>query len=214
MLARVTLILLLFGLFGDRGAEHGRTGNALYEQERYAAAAEAYREGLDAREDTTGAVYAALQNNLGAALHRQEQFSQARTAFRRAARAAPSRKERVRSRFNAGTAAAGMGNLEAAMRDYEQVLLLDPTHTPARYNYEVLKRKVAEQAQGAESPPDVEPSPYARRLKTKAEALVAREQYEAAADSMRRGLQRDSTVAAYREFIARLEDVSQIAQTP
>jgi hypothetical protein len=60
----------------------------------------------------------------------------------------------------------------------------------------------------------VEPSPYARRLKKKAEALVARENYGAAVDSMRRGLRRDSTVAAYQDFIGRLEDVAQIAQRP
>jgi hypothetical protein len=31
---------------------------------------------------------------------------------------------------------------------------------------------------------------------------------------MQKGLRRDSTVAAYRDFIGRLEDVAQIAQTP
>ncbi|HKL87713.1 MAG TPA: hypothetical protein VJ884_01835, partial [Salinibacter sp.] len=62
--------------------------------------------------------------------------------------------------------------------------------------------------------PDVEPSAYARRLKKKAEALVARQQYGAAVDSMQRGLRRDSTVAAYRDFLARLTDVAEITQTP
>jgi len=213
MSARLALVVLLFGLFGDTGAEHGRSGNALYEQKQYAAAEAAYRDGLAALEDTTGTVYAALQNNLGAALHRQKQFAEARTAFRRAARAAPTLDERVRARFNAATAAAGMNNLDTALRDYRQVLLMDPTHTPARYNYEFLKRKRAERRHSRPRS-DVEPSPYARRLKKKAEALVAREQYEAAVDSMQRGLRRDSTVAAYRDFIGRLEDVTQIAQTP
>jgi tetratricopeptide (TPR) repeat protein len=212
MPARLALVLLLFGLFGDTGAEHGRSGNALYEQGQYAAAAQAYRDGLAALDDTTGAVYAALQNNLGAALHRQKQFGEARTAFRRAARAAPHRDERVRARYNAATAATGMGKFAVALADYRQVLLMDPTHSPARYNYEFLKRN--QTSQGTRPPPDVEPSAYARRLKRKAEALVARERYRAAADSMQKGLRRDSTVAAYRDFIGRLEDVAQIAQTP
>ena len=213
MLARLALILLLFGLFGDTGAEHGRSGNALYEQGQYAAAATAYRDGLAALNDTTGAVYAALQNNLGAALHRQKQFSAARTAFERAARSAPSLDERARARFNAATAAAGLGNLQAALRDYRQVLLMDPTHTPARYNYEFLKRKLTSGRRSQPSP-DVEPSAYARRLKKKAEALVARRQYGAAVDSMQRGLRRDSTVAAYRDFLTRLTDVAEISRTP
>lgn len=213
MSARLALVLLLFGLLGDTGAEHGRSGNALYEQGQYAAAERAYRDGLAALDDTTGAVYAALQNNLGAALHRQKQFSSARSAFERAARAAPALEARVRARFNAATAAAGLGTLEAALRDYRQVLLMDPTHAPARYNYEFLKRKVTS-GQRSQPPPDVEPSPYARRLKNKAEALVARRQYGAAVDSMQQGLRRDSTVAAYRDFITRLTDVAEITRTP
>jgi tetratricopeptide (TPR) repeat protein len=213
MPARFALVFLLFGLFGDTAADHGRTGNGLYEQGQYAAAATAYRDGLALIDDTTGAVYAALQNNLGAALHRQEQFGEARTAFRRAARAAPTLDERVRARFNAATAAAGMGNLTTALRDYREVLLMDPTHSPARYNYEYLKRKLSSR-RPSKPPPDVEPSSYARRLKQKAEALVAREQYSVALDSMQEGLQRDSTVAAYRDFIGRLSDIKQIAQTP
>jgi len=213
MPARFALVLLIFGLFGDTGADHGRTGNALYEQGRYAAAERAYRNGLSALDDTTGAVYAALQNNLGAALHRQKQFGEARTAFRRAARSASARDERVRARFNAATAAAGMGNLTAALRDYKQVLMMDPTHSPARYNYEFLKRKRARRRR-SEPSPDVTPSPYARRLKKKAEALVTRNRYAAALDSMQQGLRRDSTVAAYRDFIGRLTDIAQIAQTP
>jgi tetratricopeptide (TPR) repeat protein len=213
MPARLALVLLLFGLFGDTAADHGRTGNGLYQQDQYAAAERAYRDGLAAIDDTTGAVYAALQNNLGATLHRQKQFGEARTAFRRAVRAAPTLDERVRARFNAATAAAGMGNLTTALRDYREVLLIDPTHTPARYNYEFLKRQLARRRR-SQPPPDVAPSPYARRLKTKAEALVARKKYEAALDSMRQGLQRDSTVAAYRDFMGRLNDVAQIAQSP
>lgn len=214
MIGRLALVLLLFGLLGDTGAEHGRTGNALYEQGRYTAAETAYRDGLAVLADTTGAVYAALQNNLGAALHQQDQFAEARAAFRRAVRAAPTPEARRRARFNAGTAAAGQGRLREALAAYRQVLLEDPAHEEARYNYEYLKRRLSEQRGGGQPPPDVEPSAYARRLKEKAEALVAQNRYEAAAELMRKGLRTDSTVAAYREFIGRLNDVAQIARTP
>lgn len=214
MIGRCLLIALLFGLFGDSGADHGRTGNALYEQEQYAEAETAYREGLAALEDTTGTVYAALQNNLGAALHRQERFAEARTAFERARRSSETREARARALFNAATAAAGTGRLKAALSDYRQVLLMDPTHDAARYNFELLKRELAEKRGGTRRRPDIEPSPYARRLKKKADGMVDREEYEAAATLMEKGLQTDSTVAAYRDFIGRLNEVSQIAQTP
>jgi Tfp pilus assembly protein PilF len=213
MLARLSLVLLLFGLFGDDGAERGRAGNTLYEQGQYAAAETEYRDGLSVHEDTTDAVYAALQNNLGATLHRQQRFSEARSAFQRAVRTAPTEDDRVRALFNAGTAAAGMGKLETALAEYRQVLLMDPTHEEARYNYEYLKRQLAQQRSG-EQPPDVEPSPYARRVKKQAESLVLQKQYGVAAQVMKNALREDSTVAAYRGFIGRLDDVVQIDQRP
>lgn len=208
MLARLALLLLLFGLLGDTGAEKGREGNALFEQEQYADAAAAYRAGLAALDDSTGALYTGLQNNLGLALHRRGQYEAARTALDRARRTASTDAERVRALFNTATVAATMGDRRKALRHYRRVLLLDPTHEAARFNYEYLKRR-----KGAPPPtetPDVDPSPYAQRLKQKAGALVTRTQYTAAAALMRDGLRRDSTVLAYRSFIRRVEEVAQI----
>lgn len=211
MLARVALILLLFGLLGDTGAKKGRQGNALFEQGQYAEAEAAYREGLQAHDDTVGTVYAALQNNLGVALLRQKEFEAARTAFARAHRAASTDAERIRARFNGANAAAGMGNVDAALHEYEQVLLQDPSHEAARYNYEYLKRQAPNRPSSRSQPePEVEPSPYARQLKQKAEDLVAQEQYEAAEALMNEGLQQDSTVEAYRKFMDRIEEIAQI----
>lgn len=214
MLARTVLILLFFGLFGDTGAERGRTGNALFEQGKYGEAEAVYREGLSIHDDTTGAVYVGLQNNLGIALHRQKRFAPARSAFKRAARAAATPKKRARALYNAATAAAGTGNLAVAVQEYREALLLNPSDSRARYNYEVLKRKLNQRRPGARPSPDVEPSAYARRLKRKAEALVQRRQYAAALDSMEKGLRVDSTVRAYRGFIQRLDDVTRIESTP
>lgn len=210
---RLLLVVLLFGLWGDVGAERGRRGNALYEQGRYAEAEAAYRDALSARADTTGAVYAALQNNLGAALLQQQAFADAQAAFARARRAATTTAARVRARFNQGTAAAGRGDTEAALSHYREVLLQAPTHAAARHNYEYLKRQRAREGGGASSP-DVEPSPYARRVKEKAEALVAQQQYADATQLMEEGLRRDSTVRAYRDFMTRLDDITQISQAP
>jgi tetratricopeptide (TPR) repeat protein len=210
-MTRAALILLLFGLLGDTGAEKGREGNTLFAEEQYAAAAAAYTEGLDALADTTGAVYTGLQNNRGLALHRQRRFVEARVAFESARRTATTDAERVRVLFNAANLAAEVDNLQKALRRYRQVLLLDPEHEAARFNYEFLKRQQGDRA--AEDSPPVEPSPFARRLKKKAEALVARSQYTTASALMKDGLQRDSTVRAYRGFIKRIEEVAQIART-
>ncbi len=211
MLPRVALILFLFGLFGDRGPEKGREGNALFTQEQYAAAADAYRAGLSALSDTTGAVYAGLQNNLGLALHRQDRLDAARAAFRRAHRAASTDAERVRVLFNAANVAAEMGDRADALQNYKRVLLLNPGHEAARFNYEYLKRQGDDGS--ASKPPNVEPSPFARRLKKKAEALVDRTQYTTAAALMKDGMQKDSTVKAYRSFTKRVEEIARIARS-
>lgn len=212
MLARLSLILLLFGLLGDTGPQKGREGNALFEEERYAAAAATYRAGLTALDDTTGALYSRLQNNLGLALHRQGNDEAARVALDRARRAASTDAGRARSLFNAATVAAAMGDRQEALRHYKRILLLDPTHEAARFNYEYLKRR-RERDPSAPDPPDVDPSPYAQRLKQKAEALVARTRYTTAAALMKEGLQRDSTVSVYRGFIRRIETVAQITRS-
>ena len=211
MIARTALILLLFGLLGDTGPERGREGNALFEKEQYAAAAAAYREGLNVLDDTTGAVYVGLQNNLGLALHRRGRHDAARTAFGRARRAATTEAERVRALFNNAAVAAEMGDREVALHNYRQVLLLDPGHELARFNYEYLKRQQRSRTGG--EPPSIEPSPFARRLKKRAETLVARTQYTTAAALMKDGLRKDSTVRAYRDFTRRVEEIATIARS-
>ena len=221
MIARCLIVfaVLFFGIgdwfSGDDGADAGRRGNALFQQEQYAPAATAYRSGLRALSDSSG-LFVALQTNLGAALHQQKKFSDARTAFDTAHRTASTTEERVRALYNAGNAAAGMGDLEPALRYYRQALLLDPTYEPARHNFEVLKRELQkrqEQKRGG-SPPDVEPSAYAQQLKQRAEALVARKRYADALSLMRDGLAEDSTVRAYNRFITRLQDVTGILSSP
>ncbi|PSQ94432.1 MAG: hypothetical protein BRD30_00180 [Bacteroidetes bacterium QH_2_63_10] len=211
MMARAALILLLFGLFGDTGPEQGREGNALFEQEKYAAAAAAYRAGLDALADTTGAVYAGLQNNLGLALHRQDRLDAARAAFRQARRAATTDAERVRILFNTANVAAEMGDRAVALQHYKRVLLLNPKHEAARFNYEYLKRQSDDGSPSTS--PNVEPSLFARRLKKRGETLVARTQYTTAAALMKDGMRKDSTVKAYRGFIKRIEEIAQIARS-
>ncbi len=196
--------------FGD-GAEEGRRGNALFREGEYAAAAEAYRAGLDALEDDEAALASDLWSNLGAALFRQEKYAEALAAFKEAASAAATSEDRLRALYNAGLGAAATGEREAALGYFRQTLLLDPEHENARFNYEFVKRQMQSRPQQSQPPEEpVQPSDYARRLKEQADALVAEDEYLAAARLMARGLQRDSTVRAYGDFIGRVTGVAQI----
>ncbi|PEN13243.1 hypothetical protein CRI94_11425 [Longibacter salinarum] len=212
---RALWIILLIGVLGADAEEDGRRGNLLYEQGNYEAAESAYRSALTSLADSSGAVYAALQHNLGATLYQQKEFADAQTAFTRSYEAAETDAERARSLYNAGNAAARNGSLETAMDFFRRTLLVDPSFEEARHNYEIIQRRLQERRpQGGAPPPDVDPSSFAQRIKRQAEALVAEQKYQRAIMVMENGLQRDSTVRAYRDFIQRLRDVSTIDEMP
>ncbi len=141
------ILVLAFGLSGD-GKKDGRRGNALYDEERYEAAADAYYAGLEAHgEESTDATYYGLQNNLGAALHKQEQFDMAAPAFERALATATVAADVARSAYNAGNNAFLGQNAEAALDYYRRALLADPSNRDAKFNYEFVKRQMQQQQQ-------------------------------------------------------------------
>lgn len=210
MTSRLLLFILAF-LFGtDDGADDGRRGNALYAEGNYAEAAAAYRAGIDRHETAQGVRYADLWNNLGAALHQAGSYAEAAEALRSAADAAVTPRQRARALYNAGNNAAARDQLEAALTFYRRALLADPSYDDARFNYEYLKRAMASRQAPSASPDPIEPSAYARALKQRADSLVVNRQYAAAYRLMQEGLQQDSTVTAYRSFITRLGEVTQI----
>ena len=210
----IAVLLAAQAFFGAGGAADGRRGNALYEEGQYAEAAAAYRAGLQALSDDAPAVLrTGLWNNLGLALYRLEEYGEARDAFDQARSAAATDAAYARAAYNAGNAAAAQGENEAALHGYRQALLHDPAHEDARFNYEFVQHQIKQsppQQQNSQPPPDIDPSAFARQLKAQADTLVGRDEYGPAARLMTQGLQRDSTVAAYRDFMTRLRDVAQI----
>lgn len=144
MLLRFVLFSLLVVLPAD-GPGDGRRGNALYNEGKYAEAAEAYRQGLASLGDAPAAARYGLLNNLGSALYRMGQFGEARKTFQEAALAAASDADRSRAHYNAGNAAFGEQSLEDALAQYRDALLANSQNDDARFNYEFVKRKLDEQ---------------------------------------------------------------------
>lgn len=146
-MGRILILLSLFTLWGgdDRS---GRRGNAHFRAERYAEAAEAYREGissLDTREP--GHVASGLLNNLGAALYRQDDFQGALDAFASAFGMSAAPADAARAAYNAGNAAFRNQAPEDALSYYRRALLRNPSDEDARFNYEFVKRQLDEQQQ-------------------------------------------------------------------
>jgi len=153
LLSYVLISMLLFGP-GD-GKKKGKQGNALYEKEQYGEAAEAFRLGISAiQESGPGPVHAGLLNNLGAALYRSGNMEEASKAFASAVQMAASEADVARSSYNAGNAAASNKQLEAALAQFRQSLLADPTNQDAKFNYEFVKRQLEQQQQQQQNQQD------------------------------------------------------------
>ena len=97
--------------------------------------------------------------------------------------------------------------LNEAISDFKAALKSDPLNEDARYNYELLKKILNEQEQQQNQDNNIEPSEYAKKLKEQADKLAKQYLYEQALSIMQKGLQEDETVAAYNQFITKLNEV-------
>ncbi len=110
---------------------------------------------------------------------------------------------------------------EEALRLFKQAIKADPQNEDARYNYEMLKKKLDKKKQDEQQKKDQqnqdknknqEPSEFAKRLKEMADRLVAQRKYREAHELMTDGLKKDQTVSVYQEYIKRIKDVADINQ--
>ena len=215
--------LLALSACGNEAAQQGRRGNALYAEERYQEAIQAYRTGLQALSEREGPqpMRTALWNNLGAAYYRQKAYPAADSAFGQAVATAFTEPSFVRAQYNAGNSAFQRKEIEAALSHYKRALLTDPAYEAARFNYEYVKRRQKKQDpqqqnrdQQQREQENLVPSDYAKELKRQADALVARRKYEEAHRLLVQGKKVDRTVGAYETFISRVGDVSEINEAP
>ena len=205
----LTMVLGALGIFGALapGAREGRQGNAAL-AEAPAEAEKLYIAGL-AREDVPPPIGARLWNNLGLARFAQDRFAEADSAFARVLPLEAETERRSLAAYNRGTAALAAGDLAGAIRSLRRALVLNPRYVPAQVNLEIALRRQRTD-DGEDEPETPEPSPFAQRLKAQADSLVEARQYGQAFDLMQGGLARDSSVAAFGEFIQRLGNVTEI----
>lgn len=107
---------------------------------------------------------------------------------------------------------------EQALSLFKQAIKADPTNEEARYNYEMLKKKLDKKKKDEEQKnkdkkdknKKQEPSEFAKKLKAQADQLVAGRRYKEAYDLMVDGLKKDETVSSYQTFIDRIKVVEGI----
>jgi tetratricopeptide (TPR) repeat protein len=112
-----------------------------------------------------------------------------------------------------GVMANNKEKLEEALQYFKQALKAAPENEEARYNYEVVKKKLdkkeadKKKKEQNDKNKNQEPSEFAKKLKAKADALVAQRLYKEAYDLMIDGLKKDPTVGSFQKFIDRTKDV-------
>ncbi len=107
---------------------------------------------------------------------------------------------------------------DQALSLFKQAIKADPANAEARYNYEMLKKKLdAKKKEEEKKNQDKndqnkkqEPSEFAKKLKEQADRLVAERKYGAAYNLMVDGLKKDKTVSTYQQFIDRIKIVDGI----
>ncbi|MEM0961249.1 MAG: VWA domain-containing protein [Bacteroidota bacterium] len=205
--ASLLALLLLGGCRPDAiqpGAVEGRRGVAALDAGDLARAEAQFVSGI-ATPDVPRPLRARLWHGLGVTRMRAERTAEADSAFAEALARADTPRQRGRYAYDAGTAALTAGDAVRADSLLRLALLLAPT-PDARRNQEIARRLIED------PPPQPEPSDFAEQLKAQADSLVQARQYREALDVMQGGLAQDSSVAAYADFVQRLDGVVQIEE--
>lgn len=126
----------------------------------------------------------------------------------------PDRELKSQALLQLGVIAHHKENLQESLAFFKEALKANPGNEEARYNYELVKKKLKDKKENDQEEKDdkdkEKPSDYAKKLKEQAEALVGQRKYKDALDLMNNGLKKDPSVAHYSDFINRLNDVVEI----
>lgn len=206
--------LIFFALTATIFAQAGRgkvlEGNKLFEEEKYDAANDAYR---DAQVDNpTSAV---IDYNIANTLYEKKKYEDAVELYNKVTKNSDDPLFQAQAYYNLGNDLFRMDKLQESILAYTEALKLNPDDEDARYNLEFARFKLkqnSEQQNQDQQPPEenLKPSDYAKKLKARAEKLAEEFKYVEAHKLMTDGLKVDKTVGAFNQFITRLENVVKI----
>jgi len=219
---KYAIILSLFALFA--GPDPWKIGriNSKKKEARQAYSSGDYKKAIQTYRylaDSLGVNEDEITFNLANAYYLTKDTANAQSYY---STASQSDKPYIRSRAEQqlGMMANRTGKQEEALNHFKQAVKADPQNEDARYNYEMLKKKLNEEKEKQDkkdrqdkNKPEDKPSEYAKKLKEQAEALSAQFRFGEAYDLMMNGAAKDPTVMFYKDFIDRLNKVSKINQS-
>jgi Ca-activated chloride channel family protein len=162
-----------------------------------------------------------LHFNAGAAAYRTRKFEEAAKEFD-AAIATPDLKLQALAYYNRANAQYWIGEKnedpskrsevwQKAVQDYDSSLKLNPQDADAKFNRDLVKKKLEElkqQQQKQNDQKNIQPSEAAKQAKAKADEAVRQRDYTKALDIMQKQLEQDETTAYYSDYINRLKEVT------
>jgi len=122
-----------------------------------------------------------------------------------------SAKSHIRSKAHhqLGILSHQQGKLEEALNNFKQAIKADGNNIDAKYNFEMLKKKLEEKKKEEERNKNKpkEPSAFAKALKAQADKLITQFKFSEAGALMENGSKKDPSVLYYDDFMSRIKDV-------
>lgn len=133
------MLLFAAALFAQEKDRNLPKGNGEFEEKKYADAEVEYRKSQFKNPKSAMASY-----NLGNAIYRQKQPSEAKSSFSRAIAEAQTKAEKHKAFHNLGNALMTEKNYQGAVEAYKNALRNNPSDDETRYNYALAKQKLKE----------------------------------------------------------------------
>lgn len=107
------------------------------------------------------------------------------------------------------------GKMEEALANFKAAIKADRDNIDAKYNYELLKKKLDEEKRKEEEKEKnrpKEPSAFAKRLKAQADNLLTQFRFSEAESLMTEGAKKDQSVLYYEDYMNRIREIVTINQ--
>lgn len=139
------LVFILFLLstlpaLAQREKAYVKDGNDLYQQKKYAEAAELYGKAVDRKKESVEG-----QFNLGDALYKQKKYDKAAEQFAKITETQKDKSVTARAYHNLGNTQLENNKLEESVAAYKKSLLLNPKDEETRYNLVYAMEKLKKQ---------------------------------------------------------------------
>lgn len=204
------LLLVSFAVFAQEKDKALPQANDEYAQKKFVDAEANYRISHSKFPKKADASY-----NLGNAIYKQNQNSEAIFEYEKAIKNSKSREQKHKAFHNLGNVFMKEKNYSEAVEAYKNALRNKPSDEETRYNYALAKKKLKENPpkddkKKDKNKDDIKPSEYAKMMKEKADIALKNNKFNEAFDIMNEALRNDKTTKYYQDYIKKLEDIVKI----